>query len=220
MNLRMAARFGPLVGNVVFPLVVILAVLALAYLMFSLGLKFYDQLGSGVVPDSDNKYEVLRDTLVIVMTSAALAIAMFGTLVYFLLQSRLRIEVEKSVTESFRRAVLKSMINQGFLLWEQSKYTGESFYLKQAIDVSKEASSIASQLDESIPENEEALCTLRNNWAWYLMQVEEITESEKRQVRWFADYIEQRLGRFESHDSWIDTIIVVREKFPENERSS
>ncbi|MBA7561382.1 hypothetical protein ES708_03020 [subsurface metagenome] len=159
------------------------------------------------------KYDVLKDTLIIVLTFAAVAIAVLGAAVYRIVHLTLERERETFERETGQRIIMESRrwrarlaINVGYNLWKMGD-------LKEAILWTKEAHDVhAHELDERELENELLLGQIRNNLASYFAQAKE----ERDLARGYATYIHNIRHKFPTErETWEKTYKEVFEAFPD-----
>jgi len=152
------------------------------------------------------KYDVLKDTLTIVLTIIAIAIAVVGYLVYRIVSQRLETETGKRITDESRRWITRLATSTGYSFWELG-------FRDEAIRLTEEAhDEYASRLDEKEPENQELIGTIRNNLAFYYSQ----TNQKRDFARGYAEYIHKISHKFPKHrETWENTYRQVFEAFPD-----
>lgn len=151
------------------------------------------------------KYDIFKDTLIIVLTVAAIAIAVFGAVVYRVVSQRLERETGKQITNESKRWIVWLASLTGYKFWEMDK-------IDQAIKLTEEAYEYAKELDESKPGNQLLLGEIRNNLASYYAQ----TKKKADLAKGFAEYIHKNSYQFpEQRETWEDTYRKVFEAFPE-----
>lgn len=160
-----------------------------------------------------DRYDVLKDTLTIVLTFAAIAIAVLGAAVYRIVSLTLERERETFERETGQRIMMESRrwrarlaTNVGYSLYKMED-------LKEAIQWTKEAHNVhARELDEREPENELLLGQIRNNLASYFAQ----TKEEKELARGYARYIHNISHKYpQEGETWEETYKEVFEAFPD-----
>ena len=77
-----------------------------AWAIYAGALFLLDKLGAGAVKEAD-KYPVLRDLLVIVLSAAGIAIAVFGIGTYKLLSAKLKGEIASEASDLVQEYVAK-----------------------------------------------------------------------------------------------------------------
>ena len=153
---------GPVAWGVVLPL-------ATAFLMFATGMYLYANLGPGTVSATD-RYDVLRDTLTIVLSVAAVVIAVLGLGAFALRRVLLQRYVSDEVGERFQRVMCWNLINLGYTMWDQYENTQEPFLLRHAIELTADAYKPAGELDMTKRPNQEIVRVIRNNWGYFLAE--------------------------------------------------
>ena len=152
------------------------------------------------------KYDVLKDTLTIVLTMAAVLIAVVGAAVYGIVTHKLITETEKRITDESRRWITRLATSTGYSLWQ-------SGFLDEAIRLTREAiEEYASGLSEKEPENEELIGDISNNLASYFAQA----KREEGLARGYASYIHSISHKFpRNRETWEKTCQEVSEAFPD-----
>ena len=151
------------------------------------------------------KYDIFKDTLIIVLTVTAIAIAVFGAVVYRVVSQRLKRETGKQITNESKRWIvwLASLI--GYKFWEMDK-------IDQAIKLTEEAYGYAQELDEKELKNQQLIGEIRNNLASYYVE----TRQKADIAPGFAAYIHNISHKFpKQRAAWEDTYRKVFEAFPE-----
>lgn len=172
-------------------------------------------------PVAIENVQTLATLMAVVVALIGLGVTAFGITVYRLLANMIREEIVGTVEERFQRASAASFMAVGWALGRQYSETKASFLLDQAIDFTREAYyRHAKLLDEEKPGNEELICVLRNNWAWFLAKKAEtrrLDDDETKLARQFADYIESRILKYPTHArDWVETIQCVRRNIPQS----
>ena len=151
------------------------------------------------------KYDIFKDTLIIVLTVAAIAIAVFGAVVYRVVSQRLERETGKQITNESKRWIVWLASLTGCKFSEMGK-------VEQAIRLTEEAYGYAQELDERERKNQLLLGEIRNNLASYYAQ----TKKKADLAKGFAEYIHKNSYKFpEQRETWEDTYRKVFEAFPE-----
>ncbi len=151
------------------------------------------------------KYDVLKDTLIIVLTFAAITIAVLGAAVYVIVSQRLERETGKQITNESKRWIVWLASLTGKKFWEMGK-------IDQAIKLTEEAHGYAQELDEKELKNQQLIGEIRNNLASYYAE----NRQEADIAQGFAAYIHSISHKFpEQRAAWEDTYRKVFEAFPE-----
>ena len=199
--MRSVRMVGSVLWNVVLPL-------SVSFGVFALGLFLYSQVGGAPAPA--DRYDVLRDTLTIVLAVTAIVIAVLGLAAYRVLRLTLTESIHEEIDEKYLILMIRSQVAAGFLHWHHYRNTGHWFLLEYAIQVTGDAHRHIQSLGSRRQANEEEECTVVNNWGYFLAEKakacnqgnwesEPISEQEKVLARSFADYLEQRLHKFPEH---------------------
>ena len=153
-----------------------------------------------------DRYDVLKDTLIIVLTLAAIAIAVLGAAVYVIVSQRLETETGKRIMDESRRWITRLATSVGYSLWELN-------FRDEAIRLTEEAhDEYASRLDEKERENQELIGSIRNNLASYYSE----TEQKREFARGYAAYIHKISHKFpKRREIWEGTYREVLAAFPD-----
>jgi len=177
-----------------------------------------------------DKYELLRDTLTIVLALLALGIAAFGTGAYLMLRQQVKRDAAERSRAEAERALAASINNQGFyLFWRQYKRlkdagNPERFFLDLAIEVTKEAwFGYGIYLDDKERDVEEIICIIKNNLAYYVAEKkatwQPVSDEDRKLAQEFANYIETRITKHPAHaEQWVETIDFVNRHLPSRHR--
>ncbi len=156
------------------------------------------------------KYDVLKDTLIIVLTVAAIAIAVLGAAVYGIVSQKLEKETEQRIADESKGWIVWLATTTGYSLLEMGN-------IKQAIRLTEEAYEYAKELDKSKPNNQLLLGEIRNNLASYYAQ----TKKKADHAKGFAEYIHKNSYKFpEQREAWERTYNKVLETFPDQTKES
>ncbi len=155
-----------------------------------------------------NKYDVLKDTLIIVLTFAAITIAVLGAAVYVIVSQKLERETGQRIADESKSWIVWLATTTGYSLLKMDNIT-------QAIRLTEEAYEYAKELDESKPRNQLLLGEIRNNLASYYAQVKKNADLAKG----FAEYIHKNSHKFpEQRETWERTYNAVLETFPDQKK--
>ncbi len=164
------------------------------------------------------RYDVLKDTLTIVLAVSAVGIAVLGYGIYLILSGRLKTESAlASRIEALKGAVRQFLIS-GYMFWEYYENTGkkQAEFLKLAIDFTERALATFNELpaDEAKKrDNEKALCKIKNNLAYYYADALEAEDIAKE----YAEYIKKMMPKYaEEKENWLDTYNHVYQRFSAN----
>ena len=163
--------------------------------------------------------------LLTVLTIAAIGIATFGTGAYRILSGRIEANLRSRADRNLWLARVKQTVDVGWLYWqlyllsEDKPLCIRRSFLVQAIEETKGAIVwLHAHLDENEREVEQMLFVARNNWAYYIYQLDSSVENVDQANRLIAleciSFLEQRISRFpELSVSATDTIKKVADHF-------
>ena len=203
--------------KVVLPLAVAFGIAMGCYLLYSLVL-------SEIPPDG--REVPFKDVLITVLAIAGLGIAAFGAGTYKILSIAIESNVNRKIDRNLWLARVQQAVNTGWLYWHLSQITKgrplpeRRFYLRQSvIETDNAITWIHSRLDERERDVEKMLLVARNNWAFYICELDILGERQDRATSSVAlDYLaflEQGRSRFpEIASDLIDTIRKVAAQFP------
>lgn len=153
-----------------------------------------------------DKYDVLKDTLIIVLTFVVIAIAVLGAAVYVIVSQRLEAEAGKRIRDESRRWITRLATSTGYSFWKIG-------FRDEAIRLTEEAHvKWAYALSEKEPGNQELIGSIRNNLAYYYSQ----TNQKRQLARGYAAYIHKISHKFPDHrEIWEETCREVLAAFPD-----
>ena len=166
-----------------------------------------------------------KDVLLTVLTIAAIGIATFGTGAYRILSGRIEANLRSRADRNLWLARVKQTVGVGWLYWqlyllsEDKPLCIRRSFLVQAIEETKGAIVwLHAHLDENEREVEQMLFVARNNWAYYIYQLDSSVENVDQANRLIAleciSFLEQRISRFpELSVGATDTIKKVADHF-------
>ena len=147
--------------------------------------------------------QVFKEVLLAVLAVAGLALTLYLSLLgigaYRVLSRQIEIDVLKRTEERLDRAQAYSKVDNGFLYWQ--------LYLESKKQGSPDASLLGSAIDETriayvnfaagLPEDQRGVSklvtTIRNNWAYYILEkhatFKAAGDAEKDLARGFATYV-------------------------------
>lgn len=171
-----------------------------------LGLFFgYYVWGPTWVLPQQLSYNVLKDTLIIVLTAVMIVVAVAGFAIYQIVSQRLKDEAERRITEETRRWIAWLATSTGYSFWK----TGS---IEEAIRLSKEAHGYTEKLNEADPKNRLLIGDIRNNLASYFAEAKQ----ERELARGYASYIHKISHKFpKRRETWEKTYKDVVEVFPD-----
>lgn len=167
------------------------------------------------------KYDILKDTLTIVLIVTAVVIAVAGSAIYLIMSERLKRESSAASRLEVVKGSVRLSIVLGFAFWEayESASTGEKEAkdLEMAIRLTCRALIYHDQLPETVAhdrENEREFCLIKNNLAYYFAWRKRAGDREI--AREYAEYIHGRMPRYaEERDNWQDTYNFVKQQYPD-----
>lgn len=163
------------------------------------------------------KYDVLKDTLTIVLAVLAVGIAVVGYAIYLILSGRLEHESASASRIEVTRGATRVSAHLGYIFWVNYERTRtEPQYLDMAISLTERAHGYFDELPErevKKRENEILLCVIKNNSAYYL--AERNRPEDKGLAIEFAEFIRDKASKYHEHrDNWLDTCTFVDNKYP------
>ena len=119
------------------------------------------------------KYDVLKDTLTIVLAVVAVGIGVIGYSIYLILSGRLQTESASASRLEAIKGSIRLFIHAGFVFWENydNAKIKEVQHLEIAIGLTERALLFHNQLPEKEArnkENERSLCLIKNNLRYRL----------------------------------------------------
>jgi len=166
---------------------------------------------------SQFKYDILKDTLTIVLTVLAVGIAATGWLLYIVISKQLKNETVSFARIETRRSSSHLFTRSGFVFWESYERAKgrEPQYLEMAISLTERALLYFNEIpDEEAKkrENDRLLCEIKNNLAYYYAVRK--SKDDKEVAREYAEYIYERLSKYATEkDNWLDTYRFVNQRY-------
>lgn len=165
---------------------------------------------------------VLRDVLNLVLLYSSVLISIFlaillavGYGIYRFVGWRLSKQTEAAAGKEMRRTMARLYAGIGWSYWQRYEQTRSSEQLELAINMTRRALELhASKLDDRIAADEEIICHIRNDLAWYLAQR---GTPEDQGLAWECiKYTHDRMHKYEERrKTWEDTYRFVSRKYPE-----
>lgn len=162
------------------------------------------------------RYDILKDTLFIVLAVLAVGIGAIGYAVYQILSGRLQTESASASRVEMTRGSARLFTHLGYVFWGKYKRTDkkERQYLDVAIDITEHGLRYMSELPEKKRENEILLCHIRNNLAYYLAERKNV--EDKKLAKDYIEYIQKRIQKYPTYKAaWLDTCNFVRQQYPD-----
>ena len=182
----------------------------------------------GLVMDefpADQREVPFNDVLITVLAIAGIGIAAFGAGAYRLLSASIEAKVRAETDKSLWLSRVKQAVDSGWLYWHLYQMSNgkplptRRFYLLQAMRENRYAIEwIHSHLDENERPVEILLVLARNNWAYYIYEldlaIEKASQADKAIALECVAYLEQRMSKFpDLADEISDTIVKVAGRF-------
>lgn len=166
------------------------------------------------------KYDIFKDLLIIILTTASVMIALIGYLAYRLLEKDVEKRVDELTNEVYQRSIAHILCGVGFACWCNYKSSKEFHQLKNALLFTRRAyQDHAIKLNEKNIINKEVILLIKNNLAYYVAEiyrldkdedVKEILKNTREANRElaikYANEINKNKSRFLEHfNEWTDT---------------
>lgn len=168
------------------------------------------------VPSQFN-YDVLKDTLTIVLSVSAVVIAILGYLVYLIMSERLRADTAlTSRVESLKVSVRLFLIS-GYTYWEyyDAATTKIPKHLVMAIEQTERALqtyNLLPEKDAKKPDMERECYLIKNNLAYYF--AERRNKDDRERAIKYAEDIRDGISRFpKEKENWLDTYSFVKKQY-------
>lgn len=204
-------------------LIQVVAPLAIAF-GIAMGCYALYNLVMGEFP-ADQREVPFTDVLLTVLAIAGIGIAAFGWGIYRILSAEIGATVHKNTEKSLWQARVQQTVDLGWLYWHLYQMSNgkplpvRRFYLIQAIEETKGAFEwLYDHLDENERSVEMMLVVARNNWAYYIYEmdlaIEKVSQADKAIALECITYLEQRMSKFpDLSDNISDTITKVASRF-------
>ena len=163
------------------------------------------------------KYDVLKDTLTIVLSGVAIVIAIVGYGIYLILSGRLSTESAATARLETLRESIRAFVHIGFVFWESYDKTGEkeNHYVEVAIGLTERALLFFNELPDreaQSKENDKLLCKIKNNLAYYYAIRRKPEDGDI--AKEYAEYIHVRMSKcVEEKENWLDTYNFVHQQY-------
>ena len=155
------------------------------------------------------KYDILKDTLLIVLAVMAVGITVIGYGIYLILSERLKIESASTARVETQKGSIRLFIHSGFIFWESydNSKKKEKQYLEMAIALTEIALRYFSNLPDNegaSRENDKLLCQIKNNLAYYYAERKRAVDASL--AKEYVEYLRERLSKYpELRELWQDT---------------
>jgi len=163
------------------------------------------------------KYDILKDTLTIVLAVVAVGIGVIGYAIYLILSGRLSAESAETARFETQRESIRLFVHIGFVFWESYDKTGkgEKEYVEVAIGLTERALLFFNELPDKEAKNrknDKLLCKIKNNLAYYYAIRKKPEDSDL--AKEYAEYIRERMSKYsEEKDNWLDTCDFVYQQY-------
>lgn len=194
------------------------ACIVLPILILALGIFVgYVIWGARTQTSSPDSYNVLRDTISIVLVVIAVGIAVFGYSVYLVISWRLKAEATLASHVESLKSFVQLYIVSGYTYWENYAITGKKKpkYLDVAINHTESALQAYNELPESEAkkrENEVYYYLIKNNLAYYFAERKKPEDADI--AKEYAEYIRKGLTKYpKERGNWLDTYNFVYQQY-------
>ena len=166
---------------------------------------------------SQFKYDVLKDTLTIVLAVLAVGIVAIGYAIYLILSGKLATESVATTRLVTLREAIRTFVHIGFVFWESYDKTDEkeNHLVEVAIGLTERALLFFNELPEKEArgkENDKLLCKIKNNLAYYYAIRNKPEDSDI--AKEYAEYIRGRMSKYvDEKDNWLDTYNFVYQQY-------
>jgi len=163
------------------------------------------------------KYDVLKDTLTIVLAVLAVGIAVIGYAIYLIVLGQLQAKTNLIARVEAKKGSVRLFIHSGFVFWESydRAVKKELTFLEVAIGLTERALDFYYQIPSKEVEDREtqrSFCLIRNNLAYYFALRKR--PEDKDLAREYADYIRERASDYaEDRENWLETYDFVKSQY-------
>ena len=163
------------------------------------------------------KYDILKDTLIVVLSVVAVVMAIVGYGIYLILSERLRADAAMAARVESLKGSIRLFLVSGYTYWEHYDTASDKMpkHLEMAIELTERALHSYNALPESEAkkrENEKECYRIKNNLAYYL--AERKNPEDKSRAKEYADYIYGGFSKYpEEKANWLDTYDFVYQQY-------
>lgn len=168
---------------------------------------------------SQFKYDVLKDTLTIVLAVLVIGIAVIGSAIYLIVGGQLQAKTTSIARVEANKGSIRLFIHVGFVFWESYDRAAkkELAHVEVAIGLTERALDFYNQIPRKETEDREtqrSFCLIRNNLAYYFALMK---KPENRDLaREYADYIRKRAPDYAEYKAdWLETYDFVKSQYPD-----
>ena len=169
--------------------------------------------------------------LIIILAIAGAIIAIFMFFAYRILAKTIEIRITKSVEETYQRSMAYILFGIGFTCWCSYEVNKQAHHLENAIDYTHRAiQEQAKNLNIKKKLNEEVICMLKNNLAYYIEEgyrsgfdknVKKILKNKRERnlelALKYSNEINEKKWKFYNHiEEWTDTYEFVQKYCKKN----
>ena len=164
------------------------------------------------------KYDILKDTLAIVLTILAVGITVTGYGIYVILSGRLKNESELASRIETAKGCARLFDQMGYTFWGyyDKRGKGDPQYLEMALYLTERSLMYFNELpanEVKMQENNKLLCGLKNNLAYYYAERQK--PEDKDIAKEYAEYIQKKISNYpEEKEAWQDTRDFVKKRYP------
>jgi hypothetical protein len=165
------------------------------------------------------KYDILKDTLTIVLAVSAVGIGVIGLSIYLILSGRLRSESALASRIEAIKGSMRLFIHAGYVFWDNYDKAAkkDSNHLEIAIGLTERALTFYQQLPNKEMEDrytQRSFCLIKNNLAYYFALRKRAEDKDR--AREYAEYIRAMTSEYtEERENWLDTYNFVKQQYPD-----
>lgn len=165
------------------------------------------------------KYDILKDTLTIVLAVLVVGIAVIGSTIYLIVLGQLQAKTTMIARVEAKKGSVRLFIHAGFVFWESydRAVKKELTYVEVAIGLTERALEFYYQIptkETKDRETQRSFCLIRNNLA-YFFALRKRPEN-KELAREYANYIRKQASDYaEDRENWLETYDFVKSQYPD-----
>lgn len=167
------------------------------------------------------EYEIIKDIILISLAVAGLTGVSLYSIYKLMLKAVANAVAEKTMLlakELHYRTMATTKGHVGYAYWNNYMKTKDRKDLDLAIDITERAyKDYASQLNEQEPDNEELICWIKNNFAYYLAERQKLKAAlpgDDVLAQQFAKYAYDRIYKYpKDRGTYTDTYRFVQKQF-------
>lgn len=168
---------------------------------------------------SQVKYDVLKDTLTIVLTVLVIGIAVIGWAIYLIVLGQLQAKTAKAASMETVKGSVRLFIHAGFVFWENyDKATKkDTNYLEIAISLTERALDFYHQIPVKETRDREttrSFLLIKNNLAYYFALRKK--PEDRDLAREYAEDVRRQASSYPGERAnWVDTYQFVKQQYPD-----